>query len=182
MDKNIQNAIMSLRRTLEALDAKRERILVVLRQLEAEAVEETPPAVASPLPESPIIAALTPEPSSQGSAIEVLSPEGIAAIIERQERINEDDYPIESLVGLSRLGVAMEVAKKNGGYVTPVALRKILAWSGIMRGTKQISSISSRVLAESDSFEKVWPGLYRLKTQGKTLGDLKGKEATAAAS
>jgi hypothetical protein len=163
MDEDIQNAIAAVERTLEALDAKKVRIRALLEQLKAEAGVSSPSAVVPPRPESTVITAVTPEPPSQEPAIEALSAEKIAEIIESQERINEDDYPIESLKGLSRLGVAMEIAKKNDGYVTPAALRKILVRSGVLRGTKQIASIASRVLAESSSFEKKWPGLYKLK-------------------
>jgi hypothetical protein len=152
MDDDLQSVIASLERKLEAykaqsrsLEMKIERVRNALQQLKA-------------IADSEVIS--TSKPVAE-SSLRGVGPE-IAQIVEGLESVNEDDYPVEILKSLTRLGVARLVAQRNNGYITPKAFKKILIRSGVLRGTSQIDSISSRVLAESDDFEKVWPGLYRL--------------------
>jgi hypothetical protein len=126
MDQGIQSAIAALQRTLATLDAKRERIQDLIRQLQAEDGKD-----------SPAVESLASQPAPSPAD---LTPGAIAAIITALDRINENDYPIESLKGLTRLGVARKVARNNDGYITAFAFRKILARSGVLRGDKQITS------------------------------------------
>jgi hypothetical protein len=104
-------------------------------------------------------------PETEKLSLQAIDPQTAAAILEQQEQIDEKDYPVENLKGKMRIEIARMVAKDQNGYLAPSAFKRILLHSGVLKGTSQVASIASRVLSQSSDFEKVWEGLYRLKTK-----------------
>jgi hypothetical protein len=73
------------------------------------------------------------------------------------------EFESENFEGLGRIDVAKKIARRFEGYITVTAFKKILADSGVMRGTAQVASLASRVLKNSEEFVRISEGLYRLK-------------------
>ena len=151
MDDLKQSAISYLRQTLEgnkaairALEVRNAELQAVIRQLE-EALDRLEPRQL----QIPISA----------------SGDQFAAMVERQERAVENDelYSAEKFKGKQRIAIAVALAKDFGGYISTSAFRKVLSKPGVLKSTSQIVSVASRVLANSDEFERVWEGVYKLK-------------------
>jgi hypothetical protein len=93
-------------------------------------------------------------------------PESLAAIVNRMEKAAEErDFPFEKLADLSRIEAAVEIARHFDGYLTTRAFALIIGNSGVLKGTKQLGSVASRILVHHSQFEKIAEGLFRLKSQ-----------------
>jgi len=82
-----------------------------------------------------------------------------------QEKAVEDDeeYPAIKFKGMSRIQIAVVLARGFDGYLTTGAFRKVLSKPGVLKSTRQVASVASRVLKFSDKFIRISEGLYRLK-------------------
>ncbi|MGC1160014.1 MAG: hypothetical protein WA891_19645 [Acidobacteriaceae bacterium] len=101
-----------------------------------------------------------------GSVVEEqIDDEKAASFTEVQELAVEDDeeYPAEKYTSMTRIEIAVALAKCFDGYLATGAFRKVLSKPGVLKSTSQVSSVASRVLANSDEFTRVWEGLYKLK-------------------
>lgn len=96
----------------------------------------------------------------------LMDSETAAAIISRQEKAVEDDeeYPAERFKDMPRVDIAISLARQFDGYLATGALRKILSKPGVLDSTKNVSSLASRIPANSEEFSRVWEGMYRLKS------------------
>jgi hypothetical protein len=76
-----------------------------------------------------------------------------------------DPPPIspERLHGLSQPRAMVVIAKHYGGYLRTKDLTKILIKAGLMKLTKNSQSIASRLIRESERFERITDGFYKLK-------------------
>jgi hypothetical protein len=103
----------------------------------------------------------------------------LTEILEQQEGIDESAYPLEKLRGKQRIEIAKMVAEDFDGYLATSAFRKILAKPGVLRSTRQVGSVASRVLAHSSQFERVFEGLYRLKDYSPNEKEVPSEEKTS---
>ncbi len=81
----------------------------------------------------------------------------------RLEAIDLTKFPVERMKGLPRIEIAKAIADRFQGYVSTSAFRKVLSQPGVLKSARQVGSVASRVLMQSDEFDRLWEGLYRLK-------------------
>lgn len=100
-----------------------------------------------------------------GAVEEQIDNEKAASFAEVQEVAVGDDeeYPAEKFTGMARIEIAVALAKGFDGYLATSAFRRVLSKPGVLKSTRQVGSVASRVLANSDEFTRVWEGLYKLK-------------------
>jgi hypothetical protein len=71
--------------------------------------------------------------------------------------------PLERLRGLSQPRAMIVIAKHYGGYLRTRDLTRTLITAGLMRATKNSQSIASRLIRDSERFERITDGYYKLK-------------------
>jgi len=71
--------------------------------------------------------------------------------------------PLDRLRGLSQPRAMIVIAKHNGGYLRTRDLTKTLIKAGLMKLTKNSVSIASRLIRDSERFERIADGYYKLK-------------------
>jgi hypothetical protein len=156
------NSIAVLKRALESTRARISALETEVRALEAEAADY--------------------ERSIQrleaSDGVELLNDEAAAEIIARQERAveSDEDYPAERFRKMPRIEIAIALARNFGGYLATGALRKLLSKPGVMKNTKNLFSLASRIPANSDEFVRVWAGLYRLKDHKSAFAEFAEQE------
>ena len=83
---------------------------------------------------------------------------GVAVLVPDAPRIQ-----LERLHGLSQPRAMIAIAKHYGGYLRTRDLSKTLIAAGLMRPTKNSQSIASRLIRDSERFERITDGYYKLK-------------------
>lgn len=153
MDRKSDISVVILQQALEAKKAEKRAVEQEIEQLEGGIRK---------------LQSILDEFESANSSLLANENQALAAIVDRQQRIADNrEYPFQKLQGLTRIDVAKAIARDFGGYLTTYAFRKILADSGVLRSTNQVGSVASRLLVNSEDFERISEGLYRLKGYGK---------------
>jgi hypothetical protein len=78
--------------------------------------------------------------------------------------IDQSPIPPERLRGLSQPRAMILVAKHFGGFLRPKQLADALITARRMKKTKNSNSIASRLIRDSERFERIADGFYKLKT------------------
>jgi hypothetical protein len=73
------------------------------------------------------------------------------------------DFPLGKLRHLTQVQALVVIAKHNNGLVRAQEAKRLLIKAGVMRETKNSTSIVHAVILRSEKFERVRPGEYRLK-------------------
>jgi hypothetical protein len=147
MNNEQKNAVQVLRTLLEKLniqalelDNKREQLRGSIQQIEeASAVKEIAPKVAIE-PERPLIT------------------------VEHSELAAPGPFPYAKIRGMSQPRATIAIARHFNGFLRTKQLTEILVDSGLMKNTKNAASICSRLIRESERFERISEGFYRLRT------------------
>ncbi|HEX3892618.1 MAG TPA: hypothetical protein VHW46_08600, partial [Terracidiphilus sp.] len=74
-----------------------------------------------------------------------------------------EPIPFERLKGLSQPRAMIAIAKHNRGFLRTRDLTRILVASGLMKLTKNSQSIASRLIRDSERFERITDGFYKLR-------------------
>jgi len=77
--------------------------------------------------------------------------------------LDQPSIPPERLRGLSQPRAMILIAKHNGGFLRPKQLADTLITAKRMKKTKNSNSIASRLIRDSERFERIAEGLYKLK-------------------
>lgn len=72
-------------------------------------------------------------------------------------------FPMESLEGLTQTQCIVVIAKHFNGFVKTQDVRLILTKAGKMKNSQNVDSMIYQLINNSDRFERVSHGLYRLK-------------------
>jgi signal-transduction protein with cAMP-binding, CBS, and nucleotidyltransferase domain len=137
-------ALTVLRQQLERLDAQAREVDVQRENLKG-SIQLLEGITTKKAPQSQVLSAV---PSSDAEAI---------------------PFPYQKIKGLSQPRAMVVIARHFDGIIRSRDLTKILVASGLMKKTKNVSVMTSRLLRMSDRFERISEGLYRLKT-GETNG------------
>jgi len=72
------------------------------------------------------------------------------------------------LHGLTHEQAVIKIAKNNGGIVRTQAAKRLMIRAGIMRETKNSTNMTHNAIKRTNKFERVSPGVYRLKEMKET--------------
>lgn len=89
----------------------------------------------------------------------------------------------DRLQGMTQMEALIAIAEHNGGQVKATEARDILVRAGLAKGQlKNVATTVHHLLGSSDEFEKLRPGIYRLKSMRRSRGSASSKDAESAAS
>jgi hypothetical protein len=83
--------------------------------------------------------------------------------------------PTARLRGMTHSAAVVAIAKHNGGLIRTQDAKRLMIKAGIMSDTKNATSMTFRAITQTDRFEHVGPGEYRLKelpTENKDHSEL----------
>lgn len=89
--------------------------------------------------------------------------DGLLSVVQQEHTLENDAFPYEIIKGMSQTRATIAIARHFGGVIRTKVLAKVLMESGVLKRTKNASSIASRLIVGSERFEKISDGLYRLK-------------------
>ena len=84
--------------------------------------------------------------------------------------------PVE-LRGMTQTKALMTIAKRNNGDLKVTEAKRLMLQAGLFQNSKNASQIIYNVIKRSDVFERVNPGVYRLKTRLQPPISFAGSEA-----
>jgi hypothetical protein len=105
----------------------------------------------------------------QGLVSELNSLEAEVAALQQAETLYKNEHSISEgvdpseLKGKSQLSAMILIAQRNDGILNMVEAKRKLIQAGVAKNSKNTLSILYNVLGRSDRFEKVSPGVYRLR-------------------
>ncbi len=88
---------------------------------------------------------------------------GLLTRWESEALTNSSEFPIEKIKELSQARAMVVIAKHYGGILRVSDLQRILLESGLMKATPNAPNIVGRLIRDSERFERISQGLYRLK-------------------
>ncbi len=97
--------------------------------------------------------------------------------IDTQAESRASSFPLEKLRGMTQTKAMITIAKYYDGVLRPRDLQKLLIDAGLMKKSKNAANMTHHLIVDSDRFERVSHGLYRLKTHKPLLSDLRNLRA-----
>jgi hypothetical protein len=74
-------------------------------------------------------------------------------------------FPVEKLRGMKQKQAMLCIAKHYGGVIRTQDLKRYLQAAGLMKKTKHASGMAQHLVVNSDLFDRISTGLYRLRSE-----------------
>jgi hypothetical protein len=111
---------------------------------------------------------------------------GTIAIYERNPRLLEirlrdaanitdnvsTEKPVLSLRGMTHTQAVLAIAKRNGGIIKAQDAKQLMIHAGVMRDTKNSTHMVHNAIINSDRFERIGRGEFRLKLPANGAGNV----------
>lgn len=81
------------------------------------------------------------------------------------------DFPVAKLRGLTHRQSVVAIARHNGGRLTAQEAKKILIRAGIMANTKNTTNMVHNAIIQSEKFDRVGRGEFRLRESKPKTSD-----------
>jgi hypothetical protein len=79
------------------------------------------------------------------------------------EAIEQSEFPLEKLRGLSQTQAVIAIARHNGGVIKAQDAKRIMIQAKVMRDTQNSTNMTHNAILQSEKFERIGRGEFRLK-------------------